>query len=311
VAAQESPAHPAGEAFVGEFDRAAEAGDSLRRRRRLRRGTRASGTEVERRIRRIDAVEPGRDDLSELAAAARRGDGSARVRVAERCLPLVAAQARRYAGRDLEAADLVQEGILGVLRALERWEPSRGVPFPAYAAWWVRQAMQQAVAEQSRAVRLPTHVLWDIHRLRETRERRTTAEGKEPSARELVAELGWTPRRLDDVVRAEQPALSLDAPFAGDQGEVDSLGDLVADPLSAEAYDAVLSQVTGASVRALLSTLTQRERQVLGWRFGLDGPELSLRQIGRRLGMSAERVRQIEERALVKLRMAALPDART
>jgi RNA polymerase sigma factor (sigma-70 family) len=124
---------------------------------------------------------------------------------------------------------------------------------------------------------------------------------------ELERELGWTPRRLYDVLQAERPAVSLDAPYQGDENTVDRLGDLIGDPLSEEAYDDVLTQAAGDSVRTLLSTLTERERQVLQWRVGLDGVELSLRQIGRRLGMSAERVRQIEQRALVKLRSAALP----
>jgi RNA polymerase sigma factor (sigma-70 family) len=112
---------------------------------------------------------------------------------------------------------------------------------------------------------------------------------------------------LDDVLRAERPALSLDAPYVGDENTVDRLGDLIGDPLSEQAYDDVLAKATGDSVRMLLSMLTERERQVLGWRLALDGEELSLRQIARRLGMSAERVRQIEQRALIKLRSAALP----
>jgi len=217
-------------------------------------------------------------------------------------LPLVSRTARRYAGRDVERVDLLQEGIVGVLRALQRYEAERGVPFTAYAGWWVRQAMQQAVSEQSRAVRLPTHVLWDIHDLREAREQ-TAAEGTTDA--ELGRRLGWGERRLEDVVRAERPALSLDLPHAADDGAAGSLGDLLADPLSEQAYEDVLGAVTGSRLRALMTTLTEREREVLRWRFGLGTEELSLRQIGRRLGMSGERVRQIEHRALAKLRTAA------
>jgi RNA polymerase sigma factor (sigma-70 family) len=220
---------------------------------------------------------------------------------------MVTRVARGYAGRDVELADLVQDGVLGLLRALERFEPSRGVPFAAYAGWWLRQAMQQAIAEQSRSVRLPTHVLWDVHQVREARGEILASQGREASPLELERALGWTPRRLDDVLRAERPALSLDAPYQGDENTVDRLGDLIGDPLSEQAYDDVLTQAAGDSLRTLLSMLTERERQVLQWRVGLDGVELSLRQIGRRLGMSAERVRQIEQRALVKLRSAVLP----
>jgi len=266
----------------------------------------ASGVEVERRIRRLESVELSADELSDLAERAVAGDGSARDRLVVRCLPMVLRVARRYAGHDVELADLVQEGVLGVLRALERFDPARGVPFVVYAGWWIRQAMQQAIAEQSRSVRLPTHVLWDIHELREARGEFLSGQGHEASPMDLQNALGWTPRRLDDVLRAERPAVSLDAPYQSDEDTVDRLGDLIGDPLSEQAYDDVLTRATGDSVRTLLSMLTERERQVLGWRLGLDGEKLSLRQIGRRLGMSAERVRQIERRALIKLRGAAI-----
>jgi RNA polymerase primary sigma factor len=270
--------------------------------------TSASGVEVERRIQRLESVEPSAEELSDLAQRAVAGDDRARDRLVARCLPMVMRVARGYAGRDVELADLVQEGVLGLLRALERFDPSRGVPFAAYAGWWLRQAMQQAIAEQSRSVRLPTHVLWDIHRLREVRGEILTSQGREASPLELERELGWTPRRLDDVLRAERPAVSLDAPYQGDEDAVDRLGDLIGDPLSEQRYDDVLTQAAGDSVRTLLSTLTERERQVLGWRLGVESEALSLRQIARRLGMSAERVRQIEQRALVKLRSAAAPE---
>jgi RNA polymerase sigma factor (sigma-70 family) len=288
--------------FEEVFDRAALEGQQLRAIRKLPPGEHASGAEVALRVRRLEATERGGAGIDRLAVEAAGGDAHARERLILRVLPLVSRMAKRYAGRDVDHADLLQEGILGVLRALKRYEAERGVPFTAYAGWWVRQAMQQAVAEQSRAVRLPTHVLWDIHALREARERATP----EPvSDAELGRRLGWGERRLEDVVRAERPALSLDQPHSADDGAAGSLGDLLADPLSAQAYDDVLAALTGSRLRALMTTLTEREREVLRWRFGLGGEELSLRQIGRRLGMSGERVRQIENRAVAKLRTAA------
>jgi RNA polymerase sigma factor (sigma-70 family) len=215
--------------------------------------------------------------------------------------------AGRYAGRDVGRADLVQEGVVGILRALGRFDPARGVPFTAYAGWWVRQAMQQAIAEQSRAVRLPTHVLWDIHALKEARGAIAQREGREATAGELERELRWERGRYDDVARAERPAMSLDAPYAGDEAEVDTLGDLLADPLSEQGFADALDAATAPAVRALLSTLSERERQVLAWRFGEGTDEpLTLHQVARRLGVSAERVRQIENRALAKLQTAAL-----
>lgn len=289
------------------LERAAGAGHALRRCRGMAAGEVATGAEMQRRLDRLTATETRSGDLTALARLGAAGDREARERLVERSLPLVLRTLRRYEGQDVERADLIQEGVLGVLRALERYDPGRDVPFAAYAGWWLRQSMQQAIAEQSRAVRLPTHVLWDIHRLREERERQRAADGRDPAAAELARALEWTERHLDDVLRAERPAASLDAPYPGDEDEVTVLGDLVADPLSAEAFEQVLHDAASGSIRALLSTLTDRERQIVGWRFGLDGEELSLRQIGRRLGMSAERVRQIEERALAKLRTAALP----
>jgi len=288
--------------FEQSFDRAAAAGHELRAQQHLAPGEQASGEEVARRLRRLDSTERGGTGIDELAARAASGDTAARERLISRLLPLVSRTARRYEGRDLDRADLLQEGMVGVLRALGRYDPGRGVPFAGYAVWWVRQAMQQAVAEQARAVRLPTHVLWDIHEIREAREK---PENQGASDVYLGRRLGWSDTRALDVLRAERPALSLDAPNAGEDGAAGPLGDLIADPLSEEEYERTLAAITGQSMRALLTTLTDRERQVLAWRFGLDGDELSLRQIGRRLGMSAERVRQIENRALTKLRTSS------
>jgi len=272
--------------------------------RGLRAGERASAAAVEQRL---TAAQPTEPRLTELAGRARAGDDEAREQLVEQSLPLIYRYARSYAGPDVERADLVQDGVLGVLRALARFDSERGVPFTAYAGWWVRQAMQQAIAEQSRCVRLPTHVLWDIHSLKEMRGALTARQGREASGMELERELGWTPARYADVVRAERPAASLDAPFAGDEGEVDTLGDLIADPLSEQGFEAVLDDASQAAVRALLSTLTTREQEVLTLRFGSDDAEpLTLQQVGRRLGVSAERVRQIEQRAIAKLRTAAL-----
>ena len=271
-------------------------------------GERATGADVERRLRRLEAVEPTSDEMTRLVERAQLGDAASLDRLVQRALPLVVRTARRYAGQDVELADLIQEGVLGLLRAVERFDVSRGVPFSAYAGWWLRQALQQVIAEQSRSLRVPTHVLWDIHHIREARDEIRRESGREAGAVDLERRLGWSAGRVDDVLRVERPAMRLDAAYPGDASEVDNLGDLLVDPLSEQAYQDVVTRITSESVRALLSTLTEREQQVLGWRMGLDGDELSLRQIGRRLGMSAERVRQIEQRALLKLRQLAVPN---
>jgi RNA polymerase primary sigma factor len=271
-------------------------------------GESATGADVERRLRRLEAVEPTSYEMTRLAERAQLGDAASLDRLVQRALPLVVRTARRYAGQDVELADLIQEGVLGLLRAVERFDVSRGVPFSAYAGWWLRQALQQVIAEQSRSLRVPTHVLWDIHHIREARDEIRRESGREAGAVDLERRLGWSAGRVDDVLRVERPAMRLDAAYPGDASEVDNLGDLLVDPLSEQAYQDVVTRITSESVRALLSTLTEREQQVLGWRMGLDGDELSLRQIGRRLGMSAERVRQIEQRALLKLRQLAVPN---
>jgi RNA polymerase primary sigma factor len=293
--------------FEGSFDRVVGLDRELRRRVGMGPGFGASAAEVGEQLGLLAGFELILDELSGLAMRAAGGDDAARAALIERCLPLVVRAARRYAGRDVESADLVQEGVLGVLRAVRRFDSTRGVPFAAYASWWLRQSMQQAIAEQSRAVRLPAHVLWDIHRLREARGDLLAASGRNPTASELQQTLDWSAAHLDDVLRAERPALSMEAAYSGDEGEVDSLGDLIADPLSEQAYEDVITGASAEAVRTLLATLTERERQVLAWRFGLDGEELSLRQIARRLGVSAERVRQIEQRGLIKLRASVLP----
>jgi RNA polymerase primary sigma factor len=297
-----------GEPFAAAVDRAAGSSSEFRRRGRLPVGESATGADVERRLRRLEAVEPTSYEMTRLAERAQLGDAASLDRLVQRALPLVVRTARRYAGQDVELADLIQEGVLGLLRAVERFDVSRGVPFSAYAGWWLRQALQQVIAEQSRSLRVPTHVLWDIHHIREARDEIRRESGREAGAVDLERRLGWSAGRVDDVLRVERPAMRLDAAYPGDASEVDNLGDLLVDPLSEQAYQDVVTRITSESVRALLSTLTEREQQVLGWRMGLDGDELSLRQIGRRLGMSAERVRQIEQRALLKLRQLAVPN---
>ena len=242
------------------------------------------------------------DEADRLARRALAGDDAAQEELIRRLLPLVQSIARRYRTEGLEQADLLQEGIVGLLRALQRFDPERGVPFAAYASWWIRQSLQEARSDFIRPVRLPPKALRQLSQLKS--EHQLIYQGERRSARvaELAQRTNIDTGQAEALVAAEARARSLDEPIESLDGEVGSLGDLLEDPLSAAAYEAVIDAVAGEQLRGLLSRLTEREREVVRARFGLDAPAERLVDLGERLGVSAERVRQIEERALAKLR---------
>jgi RNA polymerase primary sigma factor len=242
----------------------------------------------------------------ELVLAAQAGDASARARLVEAFMPLIASVARVYReSARVERVELVQEGVVGLLRALERYEPERGVPFGAYAALWVRQAMQHLVAELTRPMVLSDRGLRQLARLKDAHRDAVRETGREPARDELVARSGLTGDQVDGLLLSERPARSTDEPVATHDGAVGTFGDLLVDPLADGEYERVLDAIEIEQLVALLSALSERERDILRARYGLDGDEQSLRQIGSRLGLSAERVRQLEDRALGKLAAAA------
>jgi RNA polymerase sigma factor (sigma-70 family) len=226
-------------------------------------------------------------DLDRLAVRSRT-DADARAELVRRLMPVMRRWARRYAGRGLTLDDLTQDAALGVLRATTGYDPERG-PFLAWAKLWARQALQQAVAERSRPFRLPTNVLWDMHELKQARERLAKEAGSEPEIQELADALGWGVDRVGDVLRAERAEVA------------DAGMDLLEDPIAEDEFEAVLDAVAGAQVAPLLLRLTEREREVLAARSRGD----SLRAIGRALGLSGERVRTIEQQARAKIDAAA------
>ncbi len=244
-------------------------------------------------------------EATELVRRAQAGDAAAREQLIVRLLPLVSSLARRFRTEGLGQTDLVQEGIVGLLRALERYDPQRGVPFAAYAIWWIRQALQDARSDFVRPFRLPPKALRQLSQLKSEHQRIYQAEGRSAGVAELAQRTQIDPAQAQALVVADARVRSLEEPVAASDGEVGSLGDLLEDPLSAEAYEEVLDAVAGEQLRALLSRLTDREREIVRARFGFDGEAAKLAQIGERLGVSAERVRQIEERALAKLRHVA------
>lgn len=236
-----------------------------------------------------------------LVAAAQRGDAAARARLVDAFLPLVAAMARTYRSAQVERVELLQEGVVGLLRALERYDLARGTPFWAYAAWWVRQAMQQLVSELTRPVVLSDRALRGLARLKEAHRAALQADGREPTRHELAARAGLTGQQVDDLLATERAPRSLQEPMSASEGELGTLGELLADPLAEDAYERVLDAAETAGLRELLGGLSDRERGVLHARYGINREERTLREIGEELGVSSERVRQIERRALAKL----------
>ena len=245
------------------------------------------------------------DEATALVARAQTGDAAARAELIERFLPLINSLARRYAAEGLEHADLVQEGCVGVLRALERFDSSRGAPFAAYASWWIRQALQEARSDFVRPLRLPPDALRQLARLKSEHDRVYAFERRDASAGELAERTSTDLAQVEALLAADKRTRSLSEPVEAVEGETGSLGDLLEDPVSADAYDEVLDAIAGQQLRALLGRLTERERDIVNARFGFDRPGEKLIDVAERLGISAERVRQLEERALVKLRHAA------
>jgi len=245
------------------------------------------------------------DEADALARRAQAGNEAAREELIRRLLPLVHATARRYRTEGLEQADLLQEGIVGLLRALQRFDPERGVPFAAFATWWIRQSLQEARSDFMRPLRLPPKALRQLSQLKSEHQRIYEDERRSALVGELAERTNIELEQAEALMVADARERSLDEPIGSMDAELGTLGDLLEDPLSAAAYEDVVDAVAGDQLRALLSRLTDREREVVRARFGFDAPAEKLSEVGERLGLSAERVRQIEERALSKLRGAA------
>jgi RNA polymerase sigma factor (sigma-70 family) len=253
-----------------------------------------------------EATAAAADTLApDLVLRAQAGDTAAREQLIDRLLPLVSSLARRFRTEGLDQTDLVQEGIVGLLRALERYDPARGVPFAAYATWWIRQSLQDARSDFIRPFRLPPKALRQLSQLKSEHQRIYQAEQRSAGIGELAERTNVELDQARALAAADARVRSLDEAIEGGEGEVGSLGDLLEDPLSADAYEQVVETLAGEQLRALLSRLTDRERDVVRARFGFDTEPQRLVDIGEQLGVSAERVRQIEERALSKLRQTA------
>nr|WP_234389904.1 RNA polymerase sigma factor [Streptomyces sp. XC 2026] len=236
-------------------------------------------------------------DLDQLVVRGRR----AKRQLIEANLRLVVSVAKRYIGRGLTMLDLVQEGNLGLIRAVEKFDYARGFKFSTYATWWIRQAMSRAIADQARTIRVPVHVVELINRVVRVQRRVLQERGYEPSPAEVGVLLGLTAARVTEILRLAQDPISLQSPV-GEEDDV-NLGDLIEDvdiPSPAESAAFLLLR---EQLEAVLSTLGDRERRVVELRYGLtDGRPRTLEEIGRLFGVTRERIRQIEHKTLGKLR---------
>ncbi|MFE6195242.1 RNA polymerase sigma factor [Streptomyces sp. NPDC057838] len=242
-------------------------------------------------------------DLDRLVVMGRM----AKRRLIEANLRLVVSVAKRYVGRGLTMLDLVQEGNLGLIRAVEKFDYARGYKFSTYATWWIRQAMSRALADQARTIRVPVHVVELINRVVRVQRRMLQERGYEPTAEEVAAHLDLPPERVGEVLRLAQEPVSLHAPV-GEEDDV-ALGDLIEDGDAASPVESAAFLLLKEHLEAVLSTLGERERKVVQLRYGLaDGRPRTLEEIGRIFGVTRERIRQIESKTLNKLRDHAFAD---
>ena len=241
------------------------------------------------------------DEEMDLSVRVANGDEDARNILAESNLRLVVSIAKRYVGRGLLFLDLIQEGNIGLMKAVEKFDFGKGYKFSTYATWWIRQAITRALADQARTIRVPVHMVETINKMARIQRQMTLELNREPSDEELAKKMGISVEKVREVIKISQDPVSLETPI----GEEDDshLGDFIKDESSLSPEEYATNEILKEEIKSVLSTLQPREQQVLELRFGLiDGTSYTLEEVGKRFNVTRERIRQIEAKALRKLR---------